>query len=124
MTVTIDIWPSCSDWNDDDSKDPNARINLKSWGKIRVAILSTPTFNAPGSVDMHSLTFGHTGDEKSLGYCEVYRRDVNHDRLPDLVCHFYTQKTKFQKTDTLGLLKGKLRNGKAIQGSEGIRIVH
>jgi hypothetical protein len=38
-------------------------INRKSEGKIPVAILSTPDFNASAQVDRTSLTFGHTGNE-------------------------------------------------------------
>jgi hypothetical protein len=73
---------------------------------------------------MTSLTFGHSGDEKSLVFCETQRRDVNHDKLPDLVCHFDTDKTNFKTGDTMGILKGKLLDGTLIHGSESIHIAH
>ena len=38
-----------------------------------------------------SLTFGHSGDEKSLAFCDPGGQDVNGDGLPDLVCHFDNQ---------------------------------
>ena len=110
---------------DDDGDHGPAEINPKSHGKIRVSILSTSTFNAPAQVDMTSLTFGHTGTEKSLAFCETHRRDVNHDHIADLVCHFDTQKANFQKGDTMGILDGMLVDGKTqIQGNESIRIAH
>ena len=44
-------------------------INPKSKGKIPVAILSTEDFDAPSKVDRDSLTFGSTGEEDSLAFC-------------------------------------------------------
>jgi 6-phosphogluconolactonase (cycloisomerase 2 family) len=110
-TVQIDIRPG----------DNNNEINLKSHGKVVVAILSSSTFNAPAA-DMTSLTFGHTGDENSLAFCDTNRQDANHDGLPDLVCTFYTDKTNFQKGDSMGILKGKL-NGAVFQGTDSVHIV-
>ena len=63
----------------------SAFINAKSDGKIQVAILSSKTFNAPVQVNMNSLTFGHSGAEKSLAYCDTHRADINHDGMADLV---------------------------------------
>jgi len=124
MAVKIDIRPSDDD-RDEDFQGPAAVINPKSHGKIRVAILSSATFNAPSQVDMHSLTFGHSGTEQSLAYCEMHSHDVNHDRFPDLVCSFYTQKTNFQKGDTIGILHGVLLGtATPIQGTDSIKIAH
>ena len=113
ITVTIDIKPG---------EDPPS-INPKSKGKIRVAILSSSTFDATTQVDTTSLTFGHTGDEQSLAFCNPHGRDVNGDGLLDLVCHFYKQKTGFQTGDTVGVLKGKTVTGTPIKGTDSIRIV-
>jgi hypothetical protein len=127
VTVKIDIRPS-EDGHDDDFDSQWSHvsvINPKSAGKIRVAILSSPTFNAPLLVDMHSLTFGHSGTEQSLAYCETQTHDVNHDHFPDLVCSFYTQKANFQKNDTIGMLKGVLRDATTpIQGTDSVKIAH
>lgn len=123
ITVKIDIRPSDDD-RDEDFQGPAAVINPKSHGKIRVAILSSRTFNAPQMVDMHSLTFGHSGAEPSLAYCETHSHDVNHDRFPDLVCSFYTQKTNFQKGDTIGTVKGFLLDKTPIQGTDSVKIAH
>lgn len=120
-TVQIQIRPSDCDRDDDHGK--AAEINPKSHGDIRVAILSTSTFNAPSQVKMSSLTFGHSGTEKSLTYCETHRRDVNNDKLPDLVCHFKISKMNFLKGDTVGNLGGMLLDGVTpIQGSAPVKI--
>lgn len=100
---------------------PNT-INLKSSGKIPVAILSAPDFNAPALIDTGSLTFGHLGDEASLAFCSG-AEDVNGDGLPDLVCHFNTQKARFLVGDTRGVLIGRTVEGVPFIGSDSIRIV-
>jgi hypothetical protein len=73
-------------------------------------------------VDATSLTFGRTGDEPSLAFCQA--GDVNGDGLLDLVCHFHTQLTGFQAGDTIGVLKGKTLGGAAILGTDSVQIVH
>jgi hypothetical protein len=123
MTVNIEIRPSDDD-SDEAFQAPAAVINPKSHGKIRVAILSSPSFNAPQLVDMVSLTFGNSGAEPSLAYCDTHSHDVNHDRFPDLVCSFYTQTTNFQKSDTMGILKGLLLDKTPIQGTDSVKIAH
>ena len=122
MAVKIQI--RNGDDEDDDGHGP-AEINPKSHGKIRVSILSGSTFDAPAQVDVTSLTFGHSGSEKSLAFCETQRKDVNHDHIADLVCHFDTQKANFQNGDTMGILDGMLVDGTTyIQGNDSIRIAH
>ena len=111
--INIDIKPGSS----------TSPINLKSQGKIPVAILSTKFFDAPTNVDTKSLTFGHTGDEKSLAFCDSTPQDVNGDGLPDLVCHFTTQQTGFQIGDTVGVLKGATTSLIPIEGKDVVTIV-
>ena len=74
-------------------------------------------------VDVTSLTFGKTGDETSLASCNNDAENVNEDGLPDLVCHFYTQSTDFQKGDTEGILKGQTMDGNPIEGSDNVKIL-
>ena len=112
QAIPIDIKPG---------SDPNS-INPKSKGKIPVAILSTKDFNAPKMVDRDSLTFGATGDEDSLAFCNPKGEDINGDRLKDLVCHFYTEDTGFLCGDTEGVLKGMTMDGTPIEGSDSVRI--
>ena len=110
--LSIDIMPG-SDLNN---------IDTRSHGKIPVAILSTEEFDAPSQVDPHSLTFGPTGDERSLAFCSG-AEDVNGDGLKDLICHFYTQNTGFHCGDTTATLKGKTVQGIPIEGSDSVNIV-
>jgi len=98
-------------------------ININSMGKTQVAILSTIDFDAPSMVDTTSLTFGKTGYEASLAFCDEGVEDVNEDGLPDLICYFYTQSTGFQIGDTKGFLKGKTIDGIFIEGNDGVVIV-
>jgi cell wall-associated NlpC family hydrolase len=112
--------PAAIDINPGES--PNS-INLRSKGTIPVAMFSSPTFNALTRVDPNSLTFGHTGDEASLAFCNTHGEDVNGDGLPDLVCHFHTQSTGFVSGDTVGVLKGKTVDGITVRGTDSVRIV-
>ncbi|MBI3312501.1 MAG: hypothetical protein HYZ88_03135 [Candidatus Omnitrophica bacterium] len=113
LSVPIDIKPGSF---------PNS-IQPESEGNIPVAILSDGVFNAPKLVDRNSLTFGHTGDEKSLQPGKVHPEDVNQDGLLDLVCHFESPKTGFQAGDLQGILKGKLLSGRLFIGSDSVRIL-
>ena len=99
---------------------PPSPINTRSRGTIPVAIISTSGFNAVTAVDTSSLTFGRTGNEHSLAFCNSGGEDVNGDGLPDLVCHFDTQSTGFEPGDTLGILMGKTVQGAVIVGQEAV----
>jgi hypothetical protein len=92
-------------------------INSGSSGNVPVAILSDHNFDAVASVDPASLTFGETGSERSLAFCDPGGEDVNGDGLPDLVCHFNTGETALKPGDATATLKGALRTGTPLQGS-------
>jgi hypothetical protein len=96
------------------------KVDSKGKGKISVAILSTDTFSAPDVLDLNSLTFGPTGNEDSLAFCDA--QNVNRDGLMDLVCYFYTRNTGFHCGDTQGVLKGKTLRGIPIEGSDSVKI--
>ena len=113
IPVEIDIKPG---------SDPNS-INTKSKGRIPVAILSTPDFDATQEVDKTSLTFGRTGDEESLAKCTKSNEDVNDDLLDDVVCQFNTQDTGFELGDTEGILRGRTVDGVPIEGRDAVRVV-
>jgi len=111
LTVAIDIIPYS--------------VNPTSKGKIEVAILSTPDFDAPSQVDKNSLTFGLTGNEQSLAFCNSRLKDDNQNGLRNaLICYFYTQTAgfQFQCGNTVGILKGKTVDNVPIQGSDSVRI--
>jgi hypothetical protein len=113
VAVTIDIKPG--DF-------PNS-INPRSKRKIPVAILSSPTFDAPAHVHQGSLTFGQTGDEPSLDFCTSGPDDVNGNGWPDLLCHFHTPTAAIQAGDTEGVLKGQTLAAIPFSGSDSVRIV-
>ena len=110
ISVDIDIDPG---------KDPNT-VNAKKKGHVRVAVLSTPSFDAPGTVDAGSLTFGWSGDEPSVSSCRNKPKDVNGDGLADLVCDFDTQASRLQPGDTEGVLKGSTISSTPIEGVDSV----
>jgi hypothetical protein len=110
-TVEIDIKP----------EDTLNSINPGSRGRTPVAILSRPGFDAPGQVDQSTLTFGRTGDEQSLAFCQM--EDVDKDGLLDLLCLFDTQAAAFTHGDSAGILKGRTFSGTPIRGTDSVRIV-
>jgi hypothetical protein len=112
LTVKIDIKPG--DF-------PNV-IDLGSKGKIPVAVLSSPDFNAPKQVNTASLKFGRTGEEASLAFCSA-PQGVNQDGLLDVLCHFSAQKTGFHLGDSQGVVTGKTVDGVSIRGTDSVVVV-
>jgi hypothetical protein len=98
-------------------------VNPKSNGKIRVAILSAPGFR-PLDVVSSSVKFGRTGTEVN-GKPEKNPRDLNHDRVPDIVFHFSLAggKTGIRCGDISASLTGLTSNNKAIFASDFITTV-
>ena len=113
LNVAIDIKPGGSSNN----------INTSSQSLIRVVVLSSSDFDAFARVDPSSLTFGRTGDEQSLAFCDASAGDANGDGLPDLVCHFFKTLTAFQLGDTVGFLKGRTVDGQPLMGSDAVRVL-
>jgi len=114
ITVSIEVKPGESD----------PAINSQSNGTIPVAILATSTFDPLTQVDTTSLTFGHSGSENSLAFCDANGEDVNGDGLPDLVCHFNTPACGFQVGDTQATLTGKTLTGTTIIGTAPVNVIH
>jgi hypothetical protein len=114
--VTIDIRP----WSKGNP------INYKrGHGILPVAILSTEDFDARGRVDRDSLTFGATGNEQSLAFCDHKPRHRGRDSSMDvLVCHFYVELAGFNCGDTMGFLRGTTLDGIAIEGKDLVRVIH
>lgn len=99
-----------------------ASINLRRSRDIRVTIFSSPLFNARRDIDIDSLTFGNTGNERSLRFCEEREEDVNGDGTPDLICHFDARDAEFRSHVTTGTLKGKTITKVPILGTDSIHI--
>lgn len=87
----------------------------------RVAVRSTPSFDALADVARPTLTFGKTGDESTLDFCLDYGQDVDHDGLGDLVCFFRMSETGLTNGDSLVVLKGNTTSGGPLRGEVLIR---
>jgi hypothetical protein len=119
-SITVDIKLRAQD---NGQGNPTVTVNANSGEKLKVAILSSETFDAPAQVDRTSLTFGHTGTEASLVSCDGEARDVNGDNLTDLVCSFDIRRAEFMPGDTQATLRGKTTAGKPLAGEAPINVV-
>jgi hypothetical protein len=99
-------------------------INTKSRGILPLAILSSRTFSVPDMVDIATLTFGATGRERSLAFCNPNGEDVNGDGRLDLVCHFNTGDTGLKRGDRQAVLRGRTVQNGLIEGSAEVLIVN
>lgn len=100
------------------------RINPHSRGKVEVAILSSRGFDATKAVNQASITFGRTGNEKSLSRCRKKSKDMNNDGLPDLSCRFVLSSAAFQVGNVNGILRFQDANGKPYEGRDAITMVN
>jgi Tol biopolymer transport system component len=95
-------------------------INPSSRALVPVAMLSKSGFDAFASVDRGTLSFGRSGDEKSLASCIDRGIDVNDDQLADLICLFSTPKAGFRIGDRVGILRFRRSDGNPIEGQDAI----
>lgn len=101
---------------------PNS-INLGSKGKVPVAVLSSPTFDAT-TVDVASVRFaGAPVNLKNNGTFQSSFEDVNGDGLLDLMLHFNTQSLNLTAASTSATLTGSTLNGRCITGTDSVNIV-
>lgn len=99
-------------------------INPRSWGIVKVAILSRADFDAPVLVDQSTLTFGATGDELQNAKCRTKYVNRREDRdFLDLVCKFEVHKGGFTSFDEEAIVKGKTIDGRDIIGRGHIKLV-
>jgi dienelactone hydrolase len=120
-TVSIDVRPGPGN-----ATNP---INVSAKGTVPVAILRTPGYDPVARTDRASLTFGKTGDERSLvvkdGEPQCTVGDVNGDGHADLTCLFDNRKLGYTGTEgtTTAVLKG--RTGDAtpvvVRGEDTVR---
>jgi hypothetical protein len=110
--MNIDVKPG--------SEDPSP-VNPKAKGVVPVALLGSAEFNVK-EVDVSSMTFGHTGDEKTLRHCQKNYQDFNKDGFLDLLCHFENGTAGFVESDTMGTVKGKKVGNKAFKGTGRLKV--
>ena len=92
------------------------KINPGSNEEIKVAILSTASFNASALVNPSSVRFGPSGATEKPPYNKT--DDVNSDGLLDLVISFKMGDTGIKCGDTSATLTGKTYAGQNITGSD------
>src|SRR5688572_14969447 len=98
---------------------PN-RINPNNNGKLPVAILTTPSFDAT-AVDPATVLFGATPIEVSPVHYAL--EDVDGDGDIDMVLHFVTRDTGITCGMTSASLTGAIFGGHRIEGSDSILTV-
>lgn len=112
QVINIDVKPG--------NADPSP-VNPKARGVIPVAILGQADFNVK-EVNVASLTFGQTGDEKTLRNCQKNYQDFNKDGFLDLLCHFENGDAGFDDEDLMGTVKGK-KAGKDFRGHGRLKVM-
>lgn len=99
-----------------------APVNPKAKGNVPVALLGSETFN-PFDVEVDSLTFGAGGDEPSFSRCAPGGADTNGDGFRDRVCLFENDRANFNVDSTMGVLRGKMKDGTAFEGKAALKVV-
>jgi hypothetical protein len=107
LKVTIDIKPGSY---------PNS-INLSCKGRIPVAVLTTPGFNA-STVNPATVIFAGARPVR------WGMKDVDHDRDLDLLLHFNCRDVSIPKKATQACLQARTYQGVSIEGCDSVRIVH
>lgn len=111
--VTIDVRPDTT----------INTVNLKSKGRLPVAVLSSSTFDAR-RVDPNSVTLkGSTVAQRGSGDVMWSFEDANGDGLLDLILHFSIADLHLAPTDTILVLEGLTMSGETVRGEDGIRVI-
>lgn len=97
-------------------------LNPRSQGKIPVAIMGAAGFDV-GNIKQATVTFGSSGNEKSLSKCQPGSRDINSDGYMDLLCHFENNTAGFKSGDIEGVLKGEMEGGIRFEGRALLKVL-
>ena len=98
-------------------------INLRSRGKMPVAILSSEDFDA-SAIDPATVTIaGASIHVKQNGTLASSLQDVNGDGLLDLVVHINTSELQLTTFNSEALLEGTTFGGQFIWGTDDIAVV-
>jgi DNA-binding beta-propeller fold protein YncE len=108
--VSIDIKPGSS-------RNP---MNPRANGRIPVAILSSPSFDA-ATADSTTVRFGATGIEARALHSAL--EDVDGDGDPDMILQFKNRDTGIQCGATSAVLTGETLGGQRIAGADPVTTV-
>ena len=112
-SVTVDVAP----------RNDSNEINLKRGGTVTVAILTTPDFNA-ASIDPLTVCFGDADTPANRTCSEQHGTghldDVNKDKRPDLLLHFFVEATGLELGDTSACVIGRTRDGIGVYGCDAV----
>ena len=97
-------------------------IHPQKSGAVTVAVLGSAAFNPLATLDVSSLKFGATGNERSLVSCGIGGEDVNRDGYSDLVCHFDVQLTNLQLGATQAYLRGQTVSHNEFVGTVSVTV--
>ncbi len=87
--------------------------------RMRVSVLSDPTFNPFKEVNPATVTFGLWNAQQQPIRCRNYPWDVpeSHDGIPDFTCQFLIDTAGFQVGNQVVIMRGQLMDGTAFEGS-------
>lgn len=102
-------------------------INPEGNGTVPVAILHTDSFDPTTRVDVSSLRFGapdvvNKGAGATPAHSGEHTEDVDDDGADDVLLHFPTEDTGFERGDDEGKLVGETTDGVSIFGTDTVTI--
>ena len=98
-------------------------VNLNSDGKLPVAILSSPSFDAR-FVNPATVRFaGASPVAPRPGWPQFNHIDVNHDRRPDNLLYFNVQDLQLDAADRSAELTGQTFSGQSFSGSDHVLVI-
>lgn len=100
-------------------------MDVDSVGVVPVAILSSPTFDAPSMVNPDTLALAGAKVKMvgKSGKLLCHAEDVNGDGLLDQICQFVTAQFLIEPGDSKAILEGNTFNGTPIHGEDAVSIV-
>ena len=112
--VTIDIIPG----------DLSNTIHLSSNEKVRVAILSSQTFDAT-TIDPLSVSLAGASVRRSSNKAKpkFWTKDVGRDGLMDLLLEFEASELQLSQTETVGVLQARTFSGSYVVGDDAVYVI-
>ncbi len=99
------------------------KINPGSHGKVKVAILSSPGFDATTQVQVPTVRFGKLCRSEGASVVSYSHQDVDNDGDLDLVCQFNVDETGIEYGDTSANVVGNTDEGESFNSEDMIQTV-